>query len=122
MSSFLATTSSATTTASSNAAPVGREERLLVAAREALAPTHLEVINESHNHGGSGTETHYKLIAVSAAFEGQRAVARHQRLYALTAAERETGLHALALHLYTPAEWAAVAGAPDSPACRGGSQ
>ncbi|REH38886.1 BolA protein family transcriptional regulator [Paraperlucidibaca baekdonensis] len=103
-------------------APVGREQRLATAVREALAPTHLEVINESHNHGGSGTETHYKLIAVSAAFEGQRAVARHQRVYALTAAERETGLHALALHLYTPDEWAAVARAPDSPACRGGSQ
>lgn len=107
---------------SSATLPTDRAQRLYAAVSEALAPTHLEVINESHNHGGSGTETHYKLVAVSAAFDGQRAVARHQRIYALTAAERETGLHALALHLYTPDEWVAVVSAPDSPACRGGSQ
>lgn len=101
---------------------MNRQQRILDVVTQALAPSHIELINESHNHGGAGTETHYKLIAVSTAFAGLRAVARHQRLYALTEAERATGLHALALHLYTPDEWAAVAAAPESPACRGGSQ
>lgn len=99
-----------------------REQRIMAAVTQAIQPSHIDVINESHNHGGPGTETHYKLIAVSEVFQGQRAVARHQRIYAVTAAERDTGLHALALHLYTPEEWAAIDAAPDSPACRGGSQ
>ena len=32
--------------------------------------------------------------------------------------EMEKGLHALALHTYTPEEWAALGKAPDSPACQ----
>lgn len=89
--------------------------------REALPLTHLEVLNESHNHS-AGQETHYKVVAVSEAFAGLRAVARHQKVYALLADEMQRGLHALALHLYTPAEWEAAGAAPDSPACRGGSK
>ncbi|MEO6699727.1 MAG: BolA family protein [Paraperlucidibaca sp.] len=108
--------------ATSLASVPNRQQRIADAVVQELSPSHLEVINESHQHGGPGTETHYKLIAVSAAFEGLRAVARHQRIYALTEAERAGGLHALALHLYTPSEWALVEAAPDSPACRGGSQ
>jgi BolA protein len=109
----------------SDAAPASapnRQQRIADAVAQALSPSHLEVINESHQHGGPGTETHYKLIAVSAAFAGMRAVARHQRIYAVTEAERAGGLHALALHLYDPSEWALIDAAPDSPACRGGSQ
>lgn len=89
--------------------------------REALPLTHLEVLNESHNHS-AGQDTHFKIVAVSEAFDGLRAVARHQRVYALLADEMQRGLHALALHLYTPGEWAATGAAPESPACRGGSK
>ncbi|MEL0028236.1 MAG: BolA/IbaG family iron-sulfur metabolism protein, partial [Perlucidibaca sp.] len=46
----------------------------------------------------------------------------HQRVYALVQPEMQRGLHALALHTYTPDEWAATGAAPDSPACRGGSK
>lgn len=89
--------------------------------REALPLTHLEVLNESHNHS-AGQDTHFKVVAVSAAFAGLRAVARHQKVYALLADEMQQGLHALALHLYTPEEWALAGVAPESPACRGGSK
>lgn len=89
--------------------------------REALPLTHLEVLNESHNHS-AGQDTHFKIVAVSDVFAGQRAVARHQKVYALLADEMQRGLHALALHLYTPEEWAATGAAPASPACRGGSK
>lgn len=99
-----------------------RHARLSAALQQAFAPTHLSVENESHQHGGPGTETHYKVVLVSAAFAGLRAVARHQRVYAVTQDEMATGLHALALHTYTPEEWAATGVAPDSPACRGGSR
>ena len=88
---------------------------------EALPLTHLEVLNESHNHS-AGQDTHFKIVAVSEAFAGVRPVARHQRIYAVLGDELKNGLHALALHLYTPDEWAAAGAAPDSPACRGGSK
>jgi len=91
---------------------------------EALAPAHLEVINESHQHSvPPGSESHFKVVLVSAAFEGKRSVARHQQVYKVLAAELAGGVHALALHTYTPAEWAErAARAPDSPACMGGSK
>lgn len=89
--------------------------------QEALPLTHLEVLNESHNHS-AGQDTHFKVVAVSEAFTGLRAVARHQTVYALVGDEMQKGLHALALHLYTPEEWAATGAAPESPACRGGSK
>lgn len=89
--------------------------------QQALPLTHLEVLNESHRHS-AGEDTHFKVVAVSAAFAGLRAVARHQRIYALLQDEMQRGLHALALHLYTPEEWTAAGMAPDSPACRGGSK
>lgn len=89
--------------------------------REALPLTHLEVLNESHNHS-AGQDTHFKIVAVSDVFAGLRAVPRHQKVYALLADEMHRGLHALALHLYTPEEWAATGAAPASPACRGGSK
>lgn len=88
---------------------------------DALPLEHLEVLNESHRHS-AGQDSHFKVVAVSEAFAGLRAVARHQKVYALMADEMQRGLHALALHLYTPEEWAATGAAPDSPACRGGSK
>jgi BolA protein len=89
--------------------------------RNALPLQHLEVLNESHMHS-AGQDTHFKMVAVSPAFTGLRPVARHQKIYALLADEMSQGLHALALHLYTPEEWAGMEGAPASPACRGGSK
>jgi BolA protein len=89
--------------------------------REAFPLHHLEVLNESHNHS-AGQDTHFKLVVVSPGFAGLRPVARHQKVYALLADEMKNGLHALALHLYTPEEWTATGAAPESPACRGGSK
>lgn len=91
--------------------------------REALVLEHLDIVNESQNHGGPGTQTHYKVTAVSAEFEGVGPVKRHQRLYGLLSEPLQNGVHALALHTYTPAEWAKKHGAaPQSPDCMGGSQ
>jgi stress-induced morphogen len=89
----------------------------------AFAPAHLEVENESHQHSvPPGSETHFKVVLVTDAFAGKRAVARHQLVYSTLAAELKGGVHALALHTYTPAEWAERAVAPDSPQCMGGSK
>jgi BolA protein len=87
-------------------------------------PEHLEVINESHMHSvPPGSETHFKVVLVSAQLDGKRQVARHQLVYRALADELAGGVHALALHTYTPAEWQARAQpAPASPQCLGGSK
>jgi len=87
----------------------------------AFQPTHLELINESHMHAGPRTDSHFKLIAVSAAFEGLSKVKRHQLVYRLLGEELAGTVHALALHLYTPAEWQTQA-VPASPLCAGSNK
>lgn len=90
----------------------------------ALEVQHLQVENESHKHSvPANSETHFKVTLVSPEFEGQMKVRRHQRLYQVLADELAGPVHALALHLYTPAEWAATGQqAPASPNCLGGSK
>lgn len=100
---------------------MSRQQRIEEYLRSGFSPLHLEVLNESHNHS-AGQDTHFKVVLVSDAFAGLRSVARHQKVYALLADEMRQGLHALALHLYTPDEWAETGVAPASPACKGGSK
>ena len=96
------------------------KQDLIVTALAGLQPEHLEVLDESHMHS-RGLETHYKAVIVSPAFHGLNAVKRHQKVYA-TLGELMGQFHALALHTYTPEEWAQQGFAPDSPTCRGGSK
>ena len=94
------------------------EEKLAAA----LDPAHLEVVNESGNHNvPDGSETHFKVVVVSPAFEGERLLARHRRVNEALADELAGGVHALAIHTYTADEWRRRFGAaPMSPPCRGG--
>jgi BolA protein len=89
---------------------------------ERFAPAHLEVVNESGNHHvPPGSETHFKVVVVAPAFEGQRLLARHRLVNETLAAELAGGVHALAIHTYTEPEWRARFGAaPLSPPCLGG--
>jgi BolA protein len=91
---------------------------------DALAPLHLEVINESANHNvAPGSESHFKVVLVATEFEGQRLLARHRRVNEVLADELARSIHALALHTYTVAEWRDRFGAaPMSPQCHGGSR
>ena len=86
----------------------------------ALSPQHLSVQDESHMHS-RGLQTHFKAVLVSQQFEGLNRVKRHQKVY-VTLGELMQQFHALALHTYTPDEWAAQGAAPDSPTCHGGSK
>lgn len=92
--------------------------------RAGMEVLHLDVINESGNHGvPRGSETHFKVVIVSPLFEGLSLVQRHQKVYALLTEPLENGVHALALHTYTRREWDARREAsPASPPCRGGSR
>ena len=89
-----------------------------------LVPTFLSVINESHNHSvPPNSETHFKVTLVSDQFDGLAAVRRHQQVYAVLAEPLANGVHALALHTYTPLEWGLRQEAsPESPDCLGGSR
>jgi BolA protein len=87
---------------------------------EALAPEHLEVINESHMHSvPKGSETHWKVVIVTDRFDGLSAVKRHQLVYGVLADEmkKKPGIHALAITSRTPAEWAGSPEANQSPLC-----
>lgn len=85
-----------------------------------LNPIHMSIENESHMHSvPENSETHFKVVLVSSAFEGLRAVKRHQEVYKILIDELSAGVHALAMHLYTEDEWQGVS--PDSPNCVGGN-
>ncbi len=84
----------------------------------AFSPEHLEVINESHMHAGPDTESHFKVVIVSREFEGMPLIQRHRQVNRVLEALRSQ-FHALALHTYTPAQWAEKGEAPASPLCQG---
>jgi BolA protein len=85
---------------------------------------HLEVVNESGGHNvPPGSETHFKVILVSPQFEGLRLIQRHRLVHETLAEELASGVHALAVHTYTDAEWRSRFGsAPMSPPCEGGGR
>jgi len=89
-----------------------------------LAPAHLEVHNESAMHNvPTGSETHFKVVAVSEVFTGRSRVARHRLVYGLLAAQLAGGVHALAVSALTPEEWRRGGGeGRRSPPCLGGGR
>lgn len=75
--------------------------------QDALSPTHLEVINESHMHAGHagspGTgESHFRVRIESPAFEGKSRLAMHQQINRLLKEELEESIHALAIEAKAP--------------------
>lgn len=92
--------------------------------REGLAPSHLEVVNESHMHSvPPGSESHFRLVIVAERFEGLPLVRRHQAVNALLRDELAGPVHALTMQTLTSGQWQARGGATlRSPACRGGSK
>ena len=87
-------------------------------------PLHLDVINESNNHNvPEGSESHFKVVVVSSAFEGKNLLGRHRLINATLADELNGVIHALAIHTYTEEEWKEESnGAPMSPPCLGGGK
>ena len=78
----------------------------------ALAPVHLEVVNESGQHNvPAGSETHFKVVVVSGAFAGKPRVAQHRMVFRAVDDELRRGVHALAVHTYTEDAWAGTGAA-----------
>jgi BolA protein len=90
----------------------------------ALAPSHLEVINESHMHSvPPGSESHFKLVIVSESFTGTPRLGRQRAVNGVLAEELKESVHALSMATLTEDEWRQRGGkvAP-SPLCHGGSK
>jgi BolA protein len=103
---------------------MSRKERIQERLQSTLALVHLEVIDESHMHSvPEGAESHFKVVVVSEQFAEHKLVGRHRLVNRALRQEFDDGLHALALHTWTPEEWLEKGGlAPESPQCMGGSK
>lgn len=76
---------------------------------ESLAPLQLDLQDESAKHAGHagaapGGDTHWKLTIVSAAFAGQRTVARHRMIYQALGELMQDPIHALSISARAPGE------------------
>jgi BolA protein len=76
---------------------------------EALAPTRLAIVDESHRHTGHvgarpEGETHFRVEIVSAAFAGLSRIERQRLVHQVLAAELAGRVHALSLATLTPVE------------------
>ena len=85
--------------------------------REALSPTRLAVIDDSHLHvGHAGArpegETHFRVEVVAPAFRGLSRVDRQRRINEILAAELQGPVHALSIRALTPEEDSAGAAGP----------
>ena len=91
---------------------------------EALAPSHLMVVNESYMHSvPPGSESHFKLVIVTDTFTGVPRVRRHQTVNGILKDELAGPLHALSMETLTLEEWERKGGAVrQSPDCLGGGK
>jgi BolA protein len=85
-----------------------RPERIRAALVVALAPTQLELIDESHKHrghaGARDGRGHFALRIVSTAFTGKAAIARHRLVHAALGTLMQSDIHALSIEALAPAE------------------
>ena len=85
------------------------EARIRETLMVALAPTRLDVINESDLHAGHrsspGTgESHFRVLVVAEAFRGKSRLERHRMVNVALKDELEAGVHALAIQAFAPGE------------------
>ncbi len=94
------------------------EEKLI----ESLTPNRLRIDNDSRRHAGPATDSHFRLVIVSEAFDGLSLVARQRLVYAALSAELAGPVHALQMKCLTPSEYDAQDGEVTlkAPPCGGG--
>jgi len=85
-----------------------RVERIRQLLDAALAPSELDVGDDSHLHAGhAGAASgggHYRVKIVSEQFEGLRLVMRHRLVYDAVQGMMHTDIHALAITAVAPSE------------------
>lgn len=75
----------------------------------AFAPSHLDVVDESHLHEGhsghrDGGETHFRVQIVADAFAGKSRLDRHRLVNTALATELASSVHALAIRAQATGE------------------
>jgi BolA protein len=85
-----------------------RVERIHSLLSNALAPSQLDVRDDSHLHAGhAGAASgggHFRVKIVSERFEGLRLVMRHRLVYDAVQGMMHTDIHALAITAHAPSE------------------
>ena len=89
---------------------------------DTFSPTRLKIDNDSKRHAGPATDSHFRLIIVSQAFEGANRVKRQRAVYACLAEELAGPVHALQMKCLTPTEYESADGdvSLKAPPCGGG--
>lgn len=82
--------------------------------QQSLSPSQLEIVDDSWRHAGHhheggmdakpGGESHFNIVVVSDAFEGQSRLARQRAVNDLLRAELAGPVHALSVRALTPVE------------------
>jgi BolA protein len=86
---------------------MNRVEQLRAALEAALAPTMLDIRDDSAKHAGhAGAREggHFHVTITAAAFAGRGAVERHRMVYAAAADLMGRGIHALSIDARPPPE------------------
>jgi BolA protein len=90
-----------------------RFDRIRALLQDGLAPTVLDLVDESHLHAGhagaASGGSHYRLTIVAPAFSGLNLVRRHRLVYDSVHLMMQHEIHALAITALTPDELAAKA-------------
>ncbi len=85
---------------------MNRVERIESLLRAALAPTFLDVQDDSHLHvghaGAASGAGHFTVTLVAEAFRGKRSIACHQLVYAALAEMMGPEIHALSIKASAP--------------------
>jgi len=82
-------------------------DQLIAALQSQLAPTRLELVDDSAahaGHAGAREGAHFELRIVSPRFAGLSRVARHRLVYDAVRPWMAEGVHALAIDARTPDE------------------
>ncbi|MBE0315681.1 BolA family transcriptional regulator [Xanthomonas citri pv. punicae] len=85
---------------------MSRVEQIRAALQAALAPTELDVVDDSARHAGhaGARDGHFNVRVVSAAFVGKPPLARHRAVYAAVGEMMQTDIHALSIEALAPGE------------------
>ena len=81
-----------------------RPEQIEVRLRDAFAPDHLAVRDDSERHRGhagyqEGGESHFHVVIRAAGFQGQSRLARHRAVHSALGQELLSKIHALSLDI-----------------------
>lgn len=92
----------------SNGQDLGRVEMIRERLEKALAPSKIEITDDSHMHrghaGAAGGAGHFSVTIVSDKFTGQNIIQRHRMIYLAVNDMMPSEIHALSINALAPGE------------------